>query len=52
MTDKLERVELALRVLKEAREVGLSTQELSEVRRIALVYLDAELGIEKGGSSA
>jgi hypothetical protein len=45
LTDKLERIDLSLRILKSASEVDLSKEELEGVRRIALAYLDAELGI-------
>ncbi len=45
MTDKLERIDLSLRILKSATEADLSKEELEEVRRIALAYLDAELGL-------
>jgi hypothetical protein len=43
--DKLERIDVCLRVLKSASEVRLSETELHTVRRIALAYLDAELGL-------
>lgn len=45
MTDKLVRVDLCLRILKAAPEVGLSREELAKVRTVALTYLDAELGL-------
>ena len=47
--DKLERIDLCLRVLKSAPEVSLSKKELQAVRKVALDYLDAELGIHEQG---
>lgn len=41
----LETIDLALRVLKAATEVELSAAEVGVVRKIALAYLDSELGV-------
>ncbi len=48
MTDKLERIDLSLRILKNAAEATLSKEEIAAVRRVALTYLDAELGLDSG----
>jgi ribosomal protein L16/L10AE len=46
--DKLERIELCLRILRESSEVSLTQNQLEAVRRVALTYLDAELGVSSG----
>jgi len=38
-------VDLCLRILKNAREGPLSEKERAAVRKVALAYLDAELGL-------
>jgi hypothetical protein len=43
--NKLEMIDLCLRVIKAAAEVSLSEEEVARVRGIALAYLDAELGL-------
>jgi hypothetical protein len=45
LANKLETIDLCLRVLRAATEVSLSEEEVARVRKIALAYLDAELGI-------
>ena len=47
-TDILERVDLCLRILKNAREASLSDEERAAVRKVALAYLDADLGLGHG----
>ncbi|MBI3859228.1 MAG: hypothetical protein HY296_03165 [Thaumarchaeota archaeon] len=47
MTDMLEKIDLCLRVLMASLAVPLSPEELSKVRKIALAYLDAELGLSE-----
>lgn len=45
MSEHLEKLDLCLRILKQASEVSLSEEELAKVRRVALLYLRAELGL-------
>lgn len=51
MTDKLERIDISLRILKNALEATLSKEEIAAVRRVTLAYLDAELGLDSGGEA-
>jgi hypothetical protein len=43
--DKLERIDLCLRVLKNSSRVRLSAEELQVIRKLAFVYLYDELGL-------
>lgn len=45
MTSKLEIIHLCIRILKTVAEVPLSEEEAAGVRKVALAYLDAELGL-------
>ncbi len=45
MANKLETIDLCLRILKSASEVSLSQEESDRIRKIVLAYLDAELGL-------
>jgi len=47
LANKLETIELCLRILKSASEVSLSQEEIDQVRRVAMAYLVAELGLPK-----
>jgi len=41
-------VDLCLRILKNAREAPLSEKERTAVKKVALAYLDADLGLGPG----
>jgi len=41
-------MDLCLRILKNAREAPLSDEERAAVRKVALAYLDADLGLGPG----
>jgi hypothetical protein len=41
-------MDLCLRILKNASEVSLSDEERAAVRKVALAYLDADLGLGPG----
>jgi hypothetical protein len=45
LANKLETIDLCLRILKLTPEVSLSQAEVDRIRKIVLVYLDAELGL-------
>ena len=47
-TDILDRIDLCLRILKNAPEASLSGEELAAVRKVALGYLHADLGLRHG----
>jgi hypothetical protein len=41
-------MDLCLRILKNAGDVPLSDEERATVRKVALAYLDADLGLRPG----
>lgn len=48
MMDRLERIDLCLRILKGVSEVAISQGELEAIRKVTRAYLDAELGLSEG----
>jgi hypothetical protein len=47
LTDKLERIDLCLRILNNSLNIDLTPGELTKIRKIVLAYLDAELGLSE-----
>jgi len=41
-------MDLCLRILKNARDASLSEEERAALRKVALAYLDADLGVGPG----